>query len=230
MKATVSAETGAQHEGTDMRILLDESETSLDARNIAEALSHAADEAARRGRMIVEVEVDGVRWSEEDLASADAVQRAAGELRLTSIHPAELLRETFVQAGTAVDEADAMQRESAEHLQAGKVGEAMASLSTALALWGSVQTALSRGLELKVLTHAGPGDEIDLDGAVAALDGQLRTVRDAVSAQDLASLGDCLLYEFPPVSARFAAMLRSLAARAEAMSSACGGAPGDRTA
>ncbi len=202
-----------------MRILLDETETSLDARSIAEALSHAAEEAARRGRMIVEVEVDGVRWSEEDLASADAVQRAAAELRLTSIHPAELLRETFVQAGAAVDEADAMQRESAEQLQAGKVGEAMANLSTALALWGSVQTALSRGLELKVLTHSGSGGPIDLDGAVAALDAQLRSVRDAIGAQDLVALGDCLLYEFPPVSARFAAMLRALAARAESIAS-----------
>ncbi|MBI1302664.1 MAG: hypothetical protein GC172_02595 [Phycisphaera sp.] len=202
-----------------MRILLDETETSLDARSIAEALSRAADEVARRGRMIVEVEVDGVRWSEEDLSSEDAIGRAAGELKLTSIHPAELLRETFVQAGTAVEEADAMQRESAEHLQAGKVGDAMANLATALALWGSVQTALSRGLELKVLTHADSGDPIDLDGAVAALDGQLRAVRDAVGAQDLAALGDCLLYEFPPVSARFASMLRSLAARAETIAS-----------
>jgi hypothetical protein len=229
MKPPVSSEPSEQHEGTDMRILLDETETSLDARSIAEALSRAADEAARRGRMIVEVEVDGVRWSEEDLASSDAIQRAAAELRLTSIHPAELLRETFVQAGAAVDEADAMQRESAEQLQSGKVGEAMASLSTALALWGSVQTALSRGLELKVLTHAGSGEPIDLDGAVAALDGQLRIVRDAIGAQDLVALGDCLLYEFPPVSARFAAMLRALAARAESIASAPAN-HGERTA
>jgi hypothetical protein len=75
-----------------------------------------------------------------------------------------------------------------------------------------VQTAVSRGLELGVLSR----DEIkrkgiDLDGSIAALDTQLRALRDSMVAQDTTAISDCLLYEFPTTSKRFASTLAALA-------------------
>ena len=64
-----------------MRILLDDTETNLNASTISDGLRQAATLAETRGRMIVEVEVDGIRWSEDDLTTSEGSSRAAGELK-----------------------------------------------------------------------------------------------------------------------------------------------------
>ncbi len=195
-----------------MRIYLDDCETTLDAKDIASALAAAATVVEGNGRMIVDVHVDGVSWNEEDLASADFTARAAGELRLVTAHPAELLRDTMLHAADAVLNAEEIQRNAAKLMQSDRFSDGLTSLLEALAVWGSVQTAVSRGLALGVvprerLVAAG----IDLDGSVQALDTQLRTLRDAMVAHDRTALSDCLMYEFPATSKRFATMLTSFA-------------------
>ena len=195
-----------------MRIYLDDFETSLCATDIAGALRAAAELVEQSGRMIVEVSVDGVAWGEEDLASPDFTARAAEELRLLTAHPAALLRDTLLHAADAVLNAEEIQRNAARLMQGNRVREGLQSLLEALAVWGSVQTAVSRGLELGVLSR----DEIkrkgiDLDGSIAALDTQLRALRDSMVAQDTTAISDCLLYEFPTTSKRFASTLAALA-------------------
>ena len=56
------------------------------------------------------------------------------------------------------------------------------------------------------------GDGIDLDGAVAALDRQLRALRDAMQSQDPTAVSDCLMYEFPQTAKRFAETLAAITA------------------
>jgi hypothetical protein len=195
-----------------MRILLDDRETPLQADTIAVALREAAALVERDGRMIVEVEVDGVAWAEEDLASAEHTARSAAEIRLATAHPAELLRDTFMHATEAILNAEEIQRNAAKLLQANQQGEGLSRLLEALAIWGSVQTAVSRGLELGIVTREALKDRgVDLDGAVAALDGQLRSLRDAMQSQDPTAISDCLMYEFPPIARRFAETLASIA-------------------
>ena len=204
-----------------MRILLDESETSLAAETVGDALQKAAALAGERGRMIVEVEVDGIRWSEEDLSTPETATRGAGELKLLTAHPAELLRETFEQSADAVVEVEEIQREAAKHLQAGRTKEGLNQLLEALAVWGAVQTGLSRGLNLGVLSHpALQARGIDVDGPVQALESKLRELREAIVAQDFTTLSDGLMYEFPAVAQRVAALLRSLAREADAAAAA----------
>ncbi|MFZ9879825.1 MAG: hypothetical protein ACO3QC_00290 [Phycisphaerales bacterium] len=200
-----------------MRILLDDCETSLQANTVAGALTVASDLVTRSGRMIVEVFVDGIAWSEEDLASGEYTARAAGEVRMTTAHPAELLRDTFAHAAEAVLNAEEIQRAAAKLMQANQVRAGFDRLLEALAVWGSVQTAVARGLELGVVTR----DEvrakgIDLEGALASLDRQLRSLRDSMVAQDAAAVSDCLLYEFPSTTKQFAATLAALANEAAA--------------
>jgi hypothetical protein len=204
-----------------MRILLDESETSLAASTVGEALRQAAALAGERGRMIVEVEVDGIRWSEEDLATPETAQRAAGELKLLTAHPGELLCETFEQSATAVVEVEEVQRDAAKHFQAGRNKEGLHDLLESLAVWGAVQTGLSRGLNLGVLSHGAlQARGIDIDGPVQSLETKLRELREAIIAQDFTALSDCLMYEFPPVAQRVATLLRALSREAAATASA----------
>lgn len=195
-----------------MRIYLDDCETTLDAKDIASALSAAATVVEKNGRMIVDVHVDGVSWNEEDLAIPEFTARGAGELRLMTAHPAELLRDTMLHAADAVLNAEEIQRNAAKLMQSDRFNDGLTSLLEALAVWGFVQTAVSRGLSLGVVPRerivaAG----IDLDGSVQALDAQLRALREAMISQDRTALSDCLMYEFPATSKRFATMLSSFA-------------------
>lgn len=204
-----------------MRILLDQAETPLAADTVGEALRQAAALAGERGRMIVEVEVDGIRWSEEDLATQATAQRSAGELKLLTAHPGELLSETFNQSADAIAEIEEFQREAAKHLQAGRTKEGLHQLLESLAVWGAVQTGLSRGLNLGVLSHPVlQARGIDVDGPVQALESKLRELRQAIVAQDFTTLSDCLMYEFPAVAQQVAALLRSLAREADASAAA----------
>jgi len=196
-----------------MRILLDDRETTLRAETVGVALQEAATLVERTGRMIVEIEVDGIAWGEEDLASPEHSQRGASEIRLQTAHPAELLRDTFTHATEAVLNAEEIQRAAAKLMQANREGEGLQQLLEALAIWGSVQTAVSRGLELGVVSREKLAAEgIDLDGAILALDGQLRSLRAAMTSQDTAAVCDCLLYEFPTTTRRFAETLAGIAA------------------
>lgn len=199
-----------------MRILLDDQETGLQAKTVREALEAAAAEAGRTGRMIIEVAVDGMTWAEEDIVSAEHSGREAGEIRCATAHPAELLRDTLAHAAEAVLNAEEIQRSSAKLMQGDRAREGFNKLLEALAVWGSVQTAVTRGLELGVLTREEIRSRgIDLDGALAGLDAQLRTLRDAMVAQDTTSVADCLLYEFPRTSKSFATVLVALAEEAD---------------
>lgn len=196
-----------------MRILLDQHETNLKADTVGVALREAATLAERAGRMIVEIEVDGIAWCEEDLASPEHAGRCADEVRLVTAHPAELLRDTLVHATEAVLNADEIQRNAAKLLQSDRGTEGFHKLLEALAIWGSVQTAVSRGLTLGVVSREDLGREgIDLDGAIQALDTRLRALREAMKTDDPTAVSDCLLYEFPATAKRFAQVLASMAA------------------
>ncbi len=195
-----------------MRIVLDDRETTLLADTVGVALKEAATLAGKSGRMIVEIEVDGIAWCEEDLASPEHAKRQASEIRLASAHPAELLRDTLTHATEAVLNAEQIQRDAAKLLQANRESEGMQQLLEALSIWNAVQSAVSQGFDLRVLTR----DEaraagIDFDGAVSELDARLRSLRDAMQSKDTTAVSDCLMYEFPATARRFAEALAALA-------------------
>jgi hypothetical protein len=104
---------------------------------------------------------------------------------------------------------------------AGWLQGAGGGLLESLAVWGAVQTGLSRGLNIGVLSHpALQARGIDVDGPVQALEAKLRELRQAIVDQDFTTLSDCLMYEFPAVAQRVAALLRSLAREADASAAA----------
>ncbi len=187
-----------------MQILLDEVPCELDAATVAEAVLAAAALARSQGRLIVDVSVDGTRWTED----SSAPSAPASIVALTSAQPSVLVRETFAQAADALAEADSLQRAAAESLQSDRGLAAMDMLAGAMAIWEGVREAIVNGSAIGGLDLAAQGS--GLDAAVALLHGRLDALRGALHHGDLVAVADLLLYEFPEVVARWRVLLGDL--------------------
>ena len=189
-----------------MRVLLDENTCDVSADTVSQAIAAAAALAEARGRMIVEVLVDGRAWTGEALDRLDD-SVSADELRLTSADTKQLICDTFADAAVALTDAERLQQSAAELLQADRAQAAMEKLHEALSIWSSVQQAVTMGVELA---------EIDLDqagvasadasssakpsgNAIDALNQQLQIVHQALESKDTVALADALMYQLPDV-------------------------------
>jgi hypothetical protein len=195
-----------------MRVLLDDRECPVRAHSVGTAVAAAAEIAERDGRRVVDVEVDGERWGETELNSPTRLAVLAGEVRLTTAAPAELLRETFVHAAQALLDAESLQRQAAKLIQGDQSKEGFDTLLEALSLWSTIQQATVQGLAFggiapsEVRTAQG-----SLEDAAGELNARLRSLRDAMQQGDSVAVCDCLLYEFPPTTKRWAELLAELA-------------------
>lgn len=198
-----------------MRILVDDRELPVSAASIGAAVAAAADAVERSGRRVVDVEVDGEAWGEAELSSPDRLGGRAGEIRLTTIDPAQLLRETFQHAAAALVEAETAQRQAAKLLQGDRTREGLDELGSALSVWMNIRTAIEDGLAFAGLE---PGEvesiQPGFEAALTELNERLVGVRDAMRGADTVALSDSLLYEFPTTTRRWAELLAGLARRA----------------
>lgn len=201
-----------------MRILLDDRDTGISAHTIGEAVAGAATMAERDGRQVVDVYVDGEEWTEEELASPDRLRQAADEVRVTSVRPAELVRETFVHAAQALLEAEQMQRNAAKLMRADAAKDGLDALMQALGVWVNIHKATVQGIQFaRIDPRTVSTPEGTFEEATADLNRKLVALRDAMQSGDTVAVCDCLLYEFPGTTKRWAGMLAELARRADAI-------------
>ncbi len=197
-----------------MQILIDDLPCDMDANTVGEAIEGAADLARDRGRLIVDVTVDGDRWTEADLASTGRQAQTAQVIRFASAEPVELVRQTLEDAGNALTNADALQREAAELLQSDDAAVAMDKLGEAISIWLGVQKAIVSGaqlveLDLDTMTVGGK----PLPEAIARLADRLGAVRNGLKQRNAIDLADTLLYEFPPIVEEWRRLLSELQER-----------------
>lgn len=194
-----------------MNVYLDERRCDVSAESVGEAIVAGAAIAENDGRMIVEVQVDGQRWTEQDLGEPERANLIAEEVRLVSADPVELVTTTFADAADALDQADDLHREAAELLQADQRRKAMEKLGEALAIWMAVQQAVQKGATLlDVDLDAVPLDDSSAQQAVERLAAQLENIRSAVETDDPISLSDALMYELPEVVQQWRELLKEL--------------------
>lgn len=195
-----------------MRVVLDENVCSIDAESVNQAIAAASSLVEEQGRMIVEVVIDGQRWTGEDCPVLEAALPSTQEIRLTSADPIELIDQTFSDAIALLDDADQLQRSAGELLQTGQMRAGMEPLSQALTIWTSVQQALSMGAELA---------EVDLDqfhsragqpaaAAIQELEAHLRLIQEALKSRDIVALSDTLLFELPAIVEQWRELLADL--------------------
>jgi hypothetical protein len=194
-----------------MRIVLDEQPCKIDATSVGEAIRAATAIAERRGRMIVDVIVDGRTWEQSELDSADARAAAAEEVRMTSADVRELVCGALEEAAANLATADELQREAGERLQKGDAQEAMTSLNDALSMWITVHEAVSRsadalGLDLGSIAA---GDRT-VSTCVDDLNAALTSLRRALEVKDHVALADALMYEWPETIAQWREALSAM--------------------
>ena len=194
-----------------MQILLDENVCDVAAETVEEAIAVCANLVEAQGRMIVDVHVDGARWSEEELGSTENQSTTAQVVELTSADPAQLVVQTFQDAAEALTDADELQQEAAQLLQSDQRTICMDKMGEALSIWLSVQQAIVKGSQVIGLQL----DEVTVDGtpivtSIVQLNEQLRMLRTALEQDDQIALADALLYEFPDIVREWQGILEHL--------------------
>jgi hypothetical protein len=184
-----------------MRIVLDDKPCPLQAESMDQAVRGAAALAQQCGRVIVDVYADGMRWT-GPLPDSDLTNDALPtELRFVTADPAELVRDTLLDASAALQDADELQRTAAERIQSGDLAAALPQLSEAIAIWQSVHHAVDGGAELaqldlpSLLVDGKPASQI-----IGRLTEQLRSLKNSLATADAIGLADTLLYELPDVT------------------------------
>lgn len=168
--------------------LIDDSGSTLD-RAIEAARAHAGT------RMLVQALADGKPVPAADLDSPPPLSPYASELAFASADPSGLLSDVMHDAADLLEEVKARQRATAELLQAGKVDEAVAGIGEILETWRTVKEAIVLSLRAEGTHRYHGGSQEELSPTIEGLASALGEIKRAMSAQDWASLGDCLAYE-----------------------------------
>ncbi len=162
---------------------------------MADALEAARQHAASRGRVIVEVKLDGVPLSNEQLDAPETAP-AGAKLECISADPRALVGQSFLQAADALDEARVLQGDAAGALMAGKVEEAFSSLTEVISVWESVRRVVEQGPALvgvQAEELCPPGT--DFAARTMQLGSALSAMKGSMVAQDWAGLADLLQVE-----------------------------------
>lgn len=195
-----------------MRITLDEQACELSATSVGEAIAAAADLAESNGRLVVEVYVDGEKLSDEALGEERRMASNADEVRLVSVEPTQMVRQTLLDAAELLESIDMTQRTAAERLQEADEATGFEMLGEALEMWIIVQRATLQSAQLlsldldKVRT-----DEMTMLEGIERLNGHLVQLRSALQTRDSVSVSDTLLYEMPAVVEAWEALLKQTA-------------------
>jgi hypothetical protein len=197
-----------------MQVFLDGKPLDLDGATLASALRAGSREAERRGRVVVEVYLDGKMVS--DTILTDPPDQALGnEMRLVSVEPKLLVRETLLDAADALDKARQEQADAADRIQCGQVEEAMPLMQNAILKWQAVRDAVEKSASLLDIPldskiESG-GGTLTLTEVVEGLAKSLTEVRRTLEASDWSGLADLLAYDMGEQVKAWQAMLRGLA-------------------
>ena len=172
----------------------------MKAQTVGEAIAAAATLAQTRGRLIIDVIVDGLRWSERQLDSAEHKDTTAETIEFITAEPKELVLQTFEDAADALSDADALQKEAAELLQSDQSIVCMDKLAEALSIWLTVQQAIVKGSQVVELQLDNISvKKIPITESIARLNENLQLLRSALQQDDQVAVADALLYEFPDI-------------------------------
>ena len=196
-----------------MQVLLDGHPVRSQRESLAAAFSAGVEAAQAKGRIIVEVRFDGEPVSHETLASITDGPTTVREVRFTSAHPADTVREAFADVGATLDAIRANQTAAGEHLQAGRLDASLPHIDAAVKAWQVVRDTLVQGsalagLDLGSLAH--PDSTSTIDQAATDLARHLRAINDSLRKKDLVETADLLLYDLNEQAQHWRTMLEGV--------------------
>lgn len=191
-----------------MDIYLDNDRFETEAATLGGMIEAASEAAADRGRIVVEVRVDGQTLSAEQLDEQHPHPPTAREVQLISAEPRELSRQTMLEARDALARARQQQAEAAEQLQADDPAAALEQIREALATWSQARQAVDLGARMTGLDL----NEIEVDGVAASqiiadLADLLSELKDQLGASDWIGLADTLAYPLTDAARQWEQMI-----------------------
>jgi hypothetical protein len=186
-----------------MRVLLDDAPLSIDRPTLACALETGIGHAQQAGRVVIEIKLNGVALTDDQLAAPSDEESPGAEVTMTTAEPVALVRETLIDGRDALAEAIALQKASAEMLHAGQTKDALKAVGETLGLWQAVQQVVQQttkvvGATPQTLTLEPPAAgeaPVPLATRVEELAATLIEIRDAMREGDTARLADALEYD-----------------------------------
>lgn len=195
-----------------MRITLDEQPCDLTVNSVGEAIAAAADIAESNGRLVVEIYVDGEKLNDEALGEQQRMSKAADEVRMISVEPRQMVRQTLLDAVELLETIGSTQRTAAELLQQADESSGFELLGEALEMWIIVQRATLQSAQLLSLDlDSVRTAEMTMLEGIEQLNGHLVNLRGALKTRDSVSISDTLLYEMPEVITAWEQLLRHTA-------------------
>lgn len=195
-----------------MKVYLDDEPMELDTPSLRDAFSSAVELAGTRGRVIVDVLIDGTPVPGDLIADPPDEPMAGDELRFTSAEPQAMVRETLMDAVDALDQVCGQQRSAGDLVMAGRVEAVPEALEQILGIWQAVVLAVQRstellGLDLDSLEFGG----LPVRDQIKAMGGHLSEMIRAVDQRDWSALGDALSFDLCEQAERWQGMLGELA-------------------
>jgi len=194
-----------------MKVILDDHELPQTFDQVSHALHEAGQLAQNKGRMIIEVTLDGSPLDQDQLEAAINNQLNGNELRCTTADPISQVREAFTEASETLNRIAALQSETADQIQAGQNQQTIENLTQIIQLWSQVQQCVDSGTSLvKIDLDSLRDEQIEIGQAIDQLTDRLREIKEALTGGDWLAVSDCLGYEMGPVTEQWRTLLNTL--------------------
>lgn len=181
-----------------MPVFFDQQPVTVPHDSLAGAIEAARQVAEARGRVVVDVLLDGERLDEDALQQPSAEPLGGREIRFTSVEPRVFVGQALLDAVEELESITKNQQAAAKGLRSGNLPAAFEALQSAVDSWQLVRRAAGDGPALlgldpgRVSVRGEDGRAESLATHVEALAHDLRTLQNALSIQDWSSISDLL--------------------------------------
>ena len=194
-----------------MAIFLDDEPVQLEGGDLESVLAAASTRLGERGRVVVEVQLDGLPIVASNYAEHQDTSVSDTELRLYSADPHELTVTTLQQVKAHLDQARQAQLQAAELFQQDKQAQALEQVIQVIEVWQQVQQAVLHSVQLLRIDV----DEKQVDGQTVveltdSLIEQLKGLHELLTTVDTVGLADVLAYEWPETADRWERLIAEL--------------------
>ncbi len=183
-----------------MAVYIDDEAVTLKGTELGAVIEDARTLMEGRGRVIVEVNLNGRPLLGQELDQSRTMAVDGAEIRLVSAQPRDLAVETLSQVHAQLNEARRAQHQAADLLQRDHPKEAMKEIGKAVAVWQQTQQAVRFSTALLGISLEGRLFEgKPISEAMDLLVARLISLRDMMTAGDSLGLADSLQYEWSEV-------------------------------
>jgi hypothetical protein len=192
-----------------MDVFLDNDVFNAPGNTLAEILVAAKKTVDPRGRLIVEVRLDGRTLEESEMHRIAHQPLEGDELQVITANPRELSIAILHGVAGALHDARQEQRLAAEAFAADDTSTALSHVKNALTVWQQAQQAVQQSAQLLKL----PLDKLSVDGKTVPqiiddLVNRLSTVRQQLMSSDWVGLSDSMAYELDTAAEIWSGMLQ----------------------